>query len=84
MLRRPSLNERTSRARNPIQGVKRLLAYLKPYKAKLIIVFILVILGTILNILGPFLLGRTIDLAMVQKDLSKLLQMVLWILGIHY
>ncbi len=83
MLRRPSLNERTSRARNPIQGVKRLLAYLKPYKAKLIIVFILVILGTILNILGPFLLGRTIDLAMVQKDLSKLLQMVLWILGIQ-
>lgn len=83
MHRRPSLNERTSRAGNPIQGVKRLLSYLKPYKVKLIMVFVLVILGTILNILGPFLLGRTIDLAMFQKDLSKLLQMVLLILGIQ-
>ena len=81
MRRRPSLTERTARARNPMQGLKRLLAYLKPYKVKLIIVFVLVILSTILNVFGPFLLGRTIDLGMVQKDLSKLTQMVLLMLG---
>lgn len=81
MHRRPSLNDRTTRAKNPMKGIKRLLAYLKPFRTKLAITFFLVIVGALLNILGPYLLGLTIDQALIQKDYERLVWMVSLILG---
>lgn len=83
MHRRPSLTERTSRAKNPLQGLKRLLEYLKPYRLKLSLVFILVFLTAGLNTMVPYLIGRTVDSALVQKNTDQLTRMVLLILGIY-
>ena len=38
MHRRLSVEQRTAKAQNPINGLKRLLSYLKPYRLKLIVV----------------------------------------------
>jgi ATP-binding cassette subfamily B protein len=64
-----------------MQGLKRLLGYLKPFRLQLIIVSILIILSTVLNTLGPFLIGKAVDLALTPKDWDQLLRMVLIILG---
>ncbi len=81
MHRQPSLDQRTAQARNPMQGIKRLLAYLSPFRWQLFVVILLVILSAVLSVLGPFLLGQTIDRAIIPRDWHELVRMVLLLLG---
>lgn len=81
MHRRLSVDQRAASAQKPINGLKRLLSYLKPYRLELAAVFILVIISSVLNILGPYLLGLAIDNGVVAQDWDELLRMVLIILG---
>ena len=48
--------------------LKRILAYLLPYRRPLIVVSILAITGTLLALTGPILLGRAIDTYIAQRD----------------
>jgi ATP-binding cassette subfamily B protein len=64
-----------------LKGLKRLLGYLKPFRLQLIIVSVLVILSTVLETLGPFLIGRTVDVALTPKNWDQLVMMVLILLG---
>jgi ATP-binding cassette subfamily B protein len=81
MRRGLSVDQRATSAQKPINGLKRLLSYLKPYRLELTVVFVLVILASILSILGPYLLGLTIDNALVKQDWDELLRMVLILFG---
>jgi ATP-binding cassette subfamily B multidrug efflux pump len=81
MHRRLSVSDRAAEARNPLKGLKRLLGYLKPFRLQLIIVSVLVILSTVLETLGPFLIGRTVDVALTPKNWNQLVTMVLILLG---
>lgn len=81
MHRGMSVDQRAAQANKPIEGLKRLLSYLRPYRLQLILVTILVIVSTGLSILGPYLIGLTIDRALTQSDWNELLRMVLILLG---
>jgi len=81
MHNRLSVDQRAAKAQKPIVGLKRLLAYLRPYRFQLVVVVFFVLLTTGLNILGPFLIGQTIDRALAQFDRIELVRMVLILLG---
>jgi ATP-binding cassette subfamily B multidrug efflux pump len=59
-------------ARNTRSTIGRLFGYLRPYRARLFGVAALVILGTILGLIGPILLGRAIDNYVIPRDLPGL------------
>ena len=61
----------------------RLADYLKPYHKRLVLVTILVIIGTLLSLAGPILLGQAIDNYVVLNDVDGLVQMMLWMLGVY-
>jgi len=81
MHRGMSIDKRAAQANNPVKGLKRLLSYLKPYRLQLVIVTVLVIISTGLNVLNPYLIGLTIDRALIQLDLRELLRMVIILLS---
>ncbi len=81
MHRRLSVDEHANKARNPFKGLRRLLGYLKPYRLQLVIVFILVLLTTVLSVVGPYLIGKVVDLALAPKDWDQLIRMVLLLLS---
>ncbi len=60
-------------ARDRRGTLRRLADYLKPYHARLALVAVLVVAGTLLGLLGPALLGRAIDQYIVPGDLDGLL-----------
>ena len=51
----------------------RLIAYLKPYKAKSMIVILLIILVMLCNVVNPYLLQQAIDVYVVNKDINGIL-----------
>ena len=51
----------------------RLIAYLKPYKAKSMIVILLMILVMLCNVANPYLLQQAIDVYVVNKDINGIL-----------
>jgi ATP-binding cassette subfamily B protein len=81
MHNRLSVDQRAAQARRPFNGFRRLLGYLKPFRLQLVIVFIFVLLATALNVLGPYLIGQTVDLAITPKNWDQLLRMVLALLA---
>ncbi|WBL25750.1 peptidase domain-containing ABC transporter [Zunongwangia sp. HGR-M22] len=50
--------------------LKRLLSYLKPYKRQLSLMFLLLMIGSLINIVLPFLTQRLIDDGVNTKDMS--------------
>ncbi len=54
----------------------RLLRYLEPYWRSLTIVAALALIGTLLGLAGPILIGRAIDDAVIPKDRAELLHLV--------
>lgn len=63
--------------------MRRLLTYLSPYRAQLLVVALLVLVTTAGNLAGPILLGRAIDNYVIPGDLSGLTQLVLILLAIY-
>ena len=51
----------------------RLIAYLKPYKVKSMIVILLMILVMLCNVVNPYLLQQAIDVYVVNKDINGIL-----------
>ena len=51
----------------------RLMAYLKPYKARSMIVILLMILVMLCNVVNPYLLQQAIDVHVVNKDINGIL-----------
>ncbi len=58
--------------RNSAAAVQRLLHYLSPFRSKLLVVAILVVLYSLLGLTGPYLIGLAIDRFIVQKNVAGL------------
>ena len=63
---------RAATAGDSNQALRRLLAYLRFYKAQLGLVFILIIISTILIVIGPLLMGIAIDQYIEGHDVAGL------------
>ncbi len=63
---------RIEKPKNSTAAVQRLLHYLSPFRTKLWVVAVLVILYSLLGLAGPYLIGLAIDRFIVQKDVAGL------------
>ena len=71
------------KAKNPRATLMRLGNYLLESKFQLVLVVVFVILGTVLSIIGPYLLGVAIDSYIVKGDLVGLTGIVLLMFGVY-
>jgi len=69
------------KAKNARGTLTRLLAYLRPYRIRFILVFFLAASATAMALLGPYLMGRAIDLIVARATVSQLLVIIGWMLG---
>ncbi len=77
------IGTRIEKARDVPGTLRRLLRYLRPYRAHFAAVFVLALLATALSLLGPFLMGRAIDGAIRGRDAGLLFRIVLLMAGTY-
>ena len=68
----PSQPGKIEKPQNSSLAVNRLLAYLSPFRLRLWIVFLLVVIYSLLGLAGPYLMGVAIDRYMVKKNVIGL------------
>jgi ATP-binding cassette subfamily B protein len=69
-------------ARDTRGAIRRLASYARPYRARLALVALLVLVSTFSSLAGPILLGRAIDQFVAAADLPGLGRMALAMLGV--
>jgi len=74
---------RIEKAQDVKGTVRRLLAYLNPYRRVFITVFGLVVVSTALQLAGPALTGQAIDVLFEGQPLNELWRVILWMLGTY-
>jgi ATP-binding cassette subfamily B multidrug efflux pump len=74
---------RIEKARDPRGAVRRLLAYMIPHRRTLAGVFLLVVIGSLLELAGPILMGMAIDRFIAVGDLDGLLRIALLMLAVY-
>jgi len=74
---------RVERAKDPRGTLMRLIGYLLAYRVRLVAVGLLVVAGSILSLLGPYLVGVAIDRYIGTGDLPGLYGLALLLLGIY-
>ena len=83
MQRRPSEPGKIEKARDPRGALRRLLPYLNPFMAMLILVLFFVVFYTVLGLIGPYLMGLAIDRFIGAKDAAGLVQIAIWMLVVY-
>ena len=71
------------RAKNPRETIARLASYLLVYKFQIALVVISIVVAGILQLLGPYLIGVTIDQYILKGDVPGLVRMSLILLGVY-
>ena len=71
------------KAKDPRGTLRRLLGYLGGYKFHIIAVSIITIIGTLLSLAGPYLIGVAIDKYIIPRDLAGLVRISLTLAGIY-
>jgi len=66
------------KAKDPRIAFRKLVVFLKPHMGAFGVVFILVITYTVLNLIGPYLMGVAIDGYIIVGDLEGLARIALW------
>ncbi len=74
---------RIEKARDARGTLRRLLAYLSPYRWLLIAIFILVLISTLFDLAGPFLMGVALDRFIASGDVAGLLRIALVMLATY-
>ena len=69
--------------KNQKETLLRIWSYLRVQKVELISVVIFVIISTLLSLIGPFLIGKTIDDYIVKLDVPGAIRMALILAGIY-
>ena len=82
-LRAQGMQETIEAARDPRHTLTRLLPYLSPFKGMLIAVCGMIVIYTVLELIGPYLMGVAIDRFIVVKELAGLAKISLWMLVIY-
>ena len=78
-----SMGRGMDRAKKPRETIMRLANYLLIYKLQLALVVISIIVAGVLQLLGPYLIGVTIDQYILKGDISGLTSMTLILLGVY-
>ena len=78
--RGPARPGKIEKAQNPSRALARLLPYLKPFKVTIILVLVLVLIYILLGLIGPYLMGRAIDIFIGGKDPAGLARIALFML----
>ncbi len=81
--RRPGDPGKIEKARDPRNALMRLLPYLNPFKAVLILVLFFVLIYTLLGLIGPYLMGTAIDKFIATKDAAGLMKIALAMLAVY-
>ncbi len=71
------------RAKNRRGTLARLWGYLSGQGRTLIWVALFVSVGSVLSLLGPYLMGRAIDVFIAQNDLAGLARLVVWMIAVY-
>ncbi|MEK4510771.1 ABC transporter ATP-binding protein [Paenibacillus anaericanus] len=71
------------RAKNRGATIKRVWAYLNRQRVGIILVYIFTVLNAVISLIGPYLLGKAIDTAVIPGDYARLVQFCLLLLGIY-
>ncbi|ANF97086.1 ABC transporter ATP-binding protein [Paenibacillus bovis] len=71
------------RAKNRSATLKRLWIYLNRQRKGLITVYIFTVLNAIVSLIGPYLLGKIIDRAIIPHDWDMLVRLSLLLLGLY-
>ena len=74
---------RIEKARDVRGTLRRLLAYLRPYRWTLVSILLLVVAGSALDLLGPYLTGVAIDRFIGGHDVAGLLRVASLMLGAY-
>jgi ATP-binding cassette subfamily B multidrug efflux pump len=69
--RRPTIED----AHNQWETISRLVKYLKPYRVSLAAVSLLVLVGTLLTLVGPLMLGVAVDKYIIPGDIPGLVRL---------
>lgn len=73
---------RIEKAQDSRRALLRLLPYLRPYRATLILVIGMIVIYTLLGLTGPYLMGVAIDGFIANRDLAGLARIAGWMLGV--
>jgi ATP-binding cassette subfamily B multidrug efflux pump len=79
----PSQPRRIDKAHNARRSLARFLPYLKPYQAAISGTFLVILAYTLLDLLGPYLMGVGIDRFIASKNASGLVRISI-LMGIVY
>ena len=82
-MHRSSIGQRAARVNNPKFAIKRLFAYLYPYKIQLGLIVILILVSTFASIIGPYLMGLAIDRFIIGKDKSGLAHTAILMIAVY-
>jgi ATP-binding cassette subfamily B protein/subfamily B ATP-binding cassette protein MsbA len=74
---------RDEKAQDTGQTLRRLAVYFKPYRLGLLGVGVLLILDTLLQVAGPYLIGRAVDEFIIGGDARGLTMTMLLLLGVY-
>ena len=69
--------------KNQKQTLRRIWGYLRIQRVELISVVLFVIISTLLSLVGPYLIGKTIDDYIVKFDVSGAIRMALILAGVY-
>ena len=72
--RRPAGASKIEKARDPRHALVRLLPYLSPFKATLLLVLVTILIYTLLGLAGPYLMGVAIDHYITTKQVAGLVR----------
>jgi ATP-binding cassette subfamily B multidrug efflux pump len=81
--RGPAVPGRIEKAKDARKALSGLLPYLRPFTITLIFVFLCVLVYTMLNLLGPYLMGVAIDKYIGGKDIPGLVRNAIWMLAAY-
>lgn len=71
------------RAKNQGATIKRIWTYLNRQRAGLIIVYLFTALNALVSLIGPFLIGKAIDTAIIPRDYEGLVRFCILLMAIY-
>lgn len=71
------------RAKNQASTLKRIWTYLNRQRFGLIIVYVFTVLNALLSLIGPYLIGKAIDTAVIPHDYYGLVRFCILLIGIY-
>jgi ATP-binding cassette subfamily B multidrug efflux pump len=81
--RSPAIPSRIEKPKNARQTLLRFIPYFRPYLPGLSIVFVMILFNTVLDLIGPILLGVAIDRYISTKDAFGLARIALLMLVVY-